>query len=462
MAIESINPATGDRLASFTEDADAEIEARLERAATAFVGWRRLSFAQRARCFTQAAAILRANQGRYAGLITLEMGKPIVQAEAEIEKCAWACEYFAAEAENLLSDQAVSTSARQSYVAFEPLGVVLAVMPWNFPFWQLFRFAVPALMAGNVSVMKHSSNVPQCAVAIESVFQEAGFPPGVFQNLLLSGERAGNLISDGRIAAVTLTGSDAAGRKVAELAGRSLKKTVLELGGSDPFIVLPDANLERAAAVAVQARFQNTGQSCIASKRLIVEASVADEFEQRFVDGVRALRVGDPLDRTTQVGPLARADLRDDLERQIRESCERGARVLAGGEALSRPGFFYAPTVLSDVTEAMPVCREETFGPAIPILRVTGEAAAVNVANSTAFGLGASLWTEDIDRGRRLAREIQAGSVFINAMVASDPRLPFGGVKQSGYGRELGEVGIREFVNVQTIWVGGEPAAKSE
>src|SRR5690348_13570880 len=400
------------------------------------------------------AGVLRADKARYAALLTSEMGKPIVEAEAEVEKCAWTASWFAENAERLLADEPVESTATESYVRFQPLGVILAVMPWNFPFWQAFRAGLPALTAGNVMVLKHSSNVPQSALAIEEVFREAGVPDGVFQTLLIGSGAVNRIIGDHRVAGVTLTGSEAAGRLVAETAGRNLKKTVLELGGSDPFIVLADADIGAAATVAWRARNQNNGQSCIAAKRFIVEESVADEFEQRFVSAVAALKVGNPMDRANQVGPLARADLVDDLERQVAESVRLGARPLTGGKRIQGDGYYFEPTVLANVRPGMPAYNEETFGPVAAVIRVKDEDEALHVANDTEYGLGSNIWTSDVERGKRLAERVEAGLVFINGMVASDARLPFGGVKRSGYGRELAEYGIKEFVNIQTVWVG--------
>ncbi len=454
MAIESINPATEEVVARFEPLPGGQVERALERSMAAFREWRRRPFEERSEAMRAAGRYLRSEKGRLGGLITLEMGKPIVEAEAEVEKCAWACDYYAENAESFLRPDGRASTASESYVAFEPLGPVLAVMPWNFPFWQVFRFAAPSLMAGNTGILKHSSNVPQCALAIEEVFRASGFPDGVFQTLLIGSGAVGAVIADDRVRAVTLTGSDVAGSKVAEAAGRALKKTVLELGGSDPFIVLADADIEKAVEVGVRARNQNAGQSCIAAKRFIVEASVADEFESRFTEAVERLRVGDPMKRETQVGPLARGDLRDSLADQVRRSVEAGARLACGGRGLERRGYFYAPTVLTGVTPEMPAFAEETFGPAAALNRARDADQAIELANRSQYGLGASLWTADIERGKRLARDIESGSVFINGMVASDPRLPFGGVKRSGYGRELSEFGIREFVNVQTVWVG--------
>lgn len=454
MAMHSVNPATGEELASFEEFSPDAVGQALDGVTAGFDVWRREPLARRAGLMREAAAVLRKNQAAYARLMTLEMGKPITQAMAEVEKCAWNCDFYAENAARFLENIAVATNARTSYVAFDPLGPVLAIMPWNFPFWQVFRFAAPALMAGNTALLKHASNVPQCALAIELVFREAGFPAGVFRTLLIGSGAVEGVIADRRVRAVTLTGSAATGRQVAAAAGRSLKKTVLELGGSDPYIVLEDADLEAAAQTAATARNQNTGQSCIAAKRFIVVEAVAEEFEQRFIEAVRRLRVGDPLQPATQVGPLARGDLRDELDRQVRSSIGQGAVVALGGSPQPGPGYFYRPTVLTRVTPAMAVWREETFGPVAAVMRVRDETAAVALANDSEYGLGASLWTGDLERGQRLARQIEAGSVFINGMVASDPRLPFGGIKDSGYGRELSEFGIREFVNIKTVWVG--------
>ena len=451
MPIQSINPATEDVVATYDEFTPDEVEGAIAETHAAFSSWRGTSFAERARLMRRAAALLRERKRRYAELITVEMGKAIAEAEAEVEKCAWNCDFYAENAERFLADEPVQTNARQSYVAYEPLGVILAVMPWNFPFWQVFRFAAPALMAGNTGLLKHASNVTGCALAIEEVLRDAGFPTGCFRTLVIPGGRVEAVIEDARVRAVTLTGSDLTGEKVAAAAGRALKKTVLELGGSDPFIVLADADLDAAAATAARARFQNCGQSCIAAKRFIVERSVADAFEQRFAEAVGSLRVGDPMDAETQVGPMARADLRDDLERQVRASVERGARLILGGMPREGRGFFYEPTILAGVTPEMPAFREETFGPVAAVTVASDAEEAVRLANDSQFGLGAALWTRDLERARELARRIESGSVFINGMVASDPRLPFGGVKRSGYGRELSEFGIREFVNIKTL-----------
>ncbi len=451
--ITSINPATEEVLARFDPFTPEEVDRALDEAQDAFIAWRARSIADRAVPMRRLAALLRERADRYARLITLEMGKPIVEARAELEKCAWGCEHYADHAARYLADEVITTNAKRSLVAFQPLGIVLAVMPWNFPFWQVIRFAAPALMAGNAAVLKHASNVPQCVLAIEEVFRDAGFPEGLLRTLLLAGSQVEPVIDDPRVRAVTLTGSSDTGSRIAQLAGRALKKSVLELGGSDPFIVLADADLGQAAKVATRARNQNTGQSCIAAKRFIAVESIAAEFERRFAAEVGALQIGDPLDAKTQIGPLAREDLRETLERQVRDSVGMGARVLTGGGRGDGKGWYYKPTVLAEVTEEMPVFKEETFGPVAAVVRVRDADEAVRIANDSAYGLGANLWTRDLALGERLARRIESGSVFVNGMVASDPRLPFGGVKRSGYGRELSSYGIKEFVNIQTIWI---------
>jgi succinate-semialdehyde dehydrogenase/glutarate-semialdehyde dehydrogenase len=452
--IESVEPFTEAVRARFDPHSNAAVATAIAEAEAAFRSWREVPISDRAVPMKALARILRDRKDRYARLITTEMGKPISEALAEIEKCAWNCDFYAEHAAEYLADEPVETNAHASYVAFEPLGVILAVMPWNFPFWQVVRFLAPALMAGNAALLKHASNVPQCALAIEEAVRDAGFPPGLLRTLLLSGAEVEPVIADDRVRAVTLTGSTATGARIAELAGRAVKKAVLELGGSDPFIVLRDADIPAAAETAARARFQNAGQSCIAAKRFLVETPVAEEFGRRFADAIRALRVGDPLDPGTQVGPLAREDLRDTLERQVAESVRMGARVVVGGTRRAGKGWFYEPTLLTDVTEDMPVLKEETFGPVAALLPVRDADEAVRIANRSPYGLGAALWTMDGAPARALARRIESGSVFINGMVASDPRLPFGGVKKSGYGRELSSFGIREFVNIQTIWIG--------
>jgi succinate-semialdehyde dehydrogenase / glutarate-semialdehyde dehydrogenase len=453
MSIQSVNPATGEIVATFPETSDRELELLLTNSRAAFVGWRTVPFAARAERMRAAARVLRTRKTDYAHAMTLEMGKPIVEAEGEVEKCAWVCDHYAEHAEADLAEQPRATDASKSYVRFDPLGAVLAVMPWNFPFWQVFRFAAPALMAGNGAVLKHASNVPRCALAIEEVFREAGFPAGLFATVLVSSAKVVKLIADPRIVAVTLTGSEQAGSIVAAQAGRELKKTVLELGGSDPFIVLGDADLARAARVAADARLINSGQSCIAAKRFIVVEPIADQFLERFKVELGSRRMGDPLARETQVGPQARADLRDSLHQQVTESIKRGAQRLLGGEIPAGPGAFYPPTLLTAVDKGMPAFDEETFGPVAAVIRAKDQADAVRLANDSPFGLGASLWTQDRVRAENVAAELEAGTVFVNGQVKSDPRLPFGGIKRSGYGRELAEYGIREFVNIKSVWI---------
>lgn len=454
MRFESVNPATGEALETFEAFSPSQINAALDQARSAFGDWKRRSFAERSDALRRVAAYLRAHKTPLARFATLEMGKPIAEAEAEIEKCAWNCEFYAERAEAMLADEPVATSATESYISYLPLGPVLAVMPWNYPFWQVLRFAAPALMAGNVALLKHASNVSRCALEIERVFRECGLPEGVFQTLLVPGSEVDRIIADRRIAAVTLTGSDPAGQAVGAAAGRALKTSVLELGGSDAFIVLEDADLDAAAKIGVRARFQNTGQSCIAAKRFIIEESVADAFEQKFAEQASKLRMGDPLDGQTQLGPVARADLRDALADQLDRSVAMGAKVVLGGKVENGAGAFYPATIVTGVTTDMPIFSEETFGPVAAVIRARDAEHAVELANDSEFGLGGNLWTRDLDRARQLARRLESGAVFINGMTASDPRLPFGGVKQSGYGRELSSYGIREFVNIQTVWIG--------
>ncbi|WP_395406930.1 NAD-dependent succinate-semialdehyde dehydrogenase [Pseudoduganella sp. UC29_106] len=452
--IESINPATGATLAEFDQHTPSQLNAILDRAAAAQAEWALRPLAERSRMLREAARVLRIRKAEYARLITLEMGKPVAEATAEIEKCAWTCEFYAESAPRYLGDMTVESNASDSKVVFDPLGVVLAVMPWNYPFWQFIRFAAPALAAGNGAVLKHANNVPQCALALESAFQEAGFPSGLVNTVLIDSSRVAGLIDDPRIAAVTLTGSTEVGKKVAAQAGRALKKQVLELGGSDPFIVLADADIEQAALTAVRARYQNAGQSCISSKRFLVEQSVADRFVAHFERLAQAIVTGDPLAEGVTMGPMARSNLRADLHSQVERTVAAGARLRLGGKMPTGPGAFYPPTLLDHVTPDMPAAREETFGPVAAIIRVKDADEAVRLANATEFGLGAALWTADLDRARVLVRRIEAGAVFVNGMVASDARLPFGGIKQSGYGRELGAFGAREFTNVKTVWIG--------
>lgn len=457
--IQSLNPATEEIFAAFNYSSPAEVEQTLTAAGGAFRLWRRTFIADRARLMQTAASCLRERRLQLAQLITAEMGKPRYEAETEVEKCAWTCEFFAEQAQYLLGDRFVESRARQSYVQFTPLGTILAIMPWNYPLWQVIRFAAPALMAGNTAILKPAPNVPQCALAVEEIFRVSGFPEGVFRTVFISEPDAMRLIEDPRIAAVTLTGSDRAGSQVAAVAGKVIKKAVLELGGSDPFIVLKDADLDAAADTGVRARYQNAGQSCVAAKRFIIVDAVYDDFEKRFLRAVQQLRVGDPTDRSTDIGPLARADLRERVEQQVQQSLAQGARLLIGGERPARKGYFFLPTILTHVGPQMPACREEVFGPVASLTQVHDVDEAIAAANQSPYGLGASLWTRDLSQARGLAREIEAGQIFINGKVASDPRLPFGGIKRSGYGRELGEYGIHEFTNIQTVWIGPEKKA---
>lgn len=451
--MRSIEPATGEPLRDYPEPDAAEVERRLAAAAAAAPGWRAAGVEARASRLRAAARVLRERAAELAELAVREMGKPIAAAEAEVEKCAHACDWFAAEAARLLAPEPAATEARSSYVRWDPLGVLLAIMPWNFPFWQVVRCAAPALAAGNVVVLKHASNVPGCAVALEEVFAAAGFPPGAFTTLLVPSAAVPRLIAHPAIAAVSLTGSEEAGVAVARAAGEALKKVVLELGGSDPFVVLADADPEAVAHEAVAARTINNGQSCIAAKRFIVEAPVAPRFEAAVVERMRSLVVGDPLDRAVQIGPLARADLVATLDDQVRRSVAAGATLACGGRPLERRGFFYAPTVLTGVGPGMAAFDEETFGPVAAIIRARDTTEAVALANRSRFGLGASIWSRDAARAESLVPAIEAGLVFVNGQVRSDPRLPFGGIKRSGHGRELAAFGIREFVNVKTVWV---------
>lgn len=449
--IASINPATGETLRTFEELSEAQIEEKLARAEAAYADYRRTSIADRARWLTVAAGILEAEKDRLGRIMTLEMGKTIVSARAEAAKCATACRYYAEHGERLLADEPVDAGAGRSFIRYQPMGPVLAVMPWNFPFWQVFRFAAPALMAGNVGLLKHASNVPECALEIEDILLRAGFPEGAFQTLLIGSRAVARVLADRRVKAASLTGSEPAGAQVAAQAGRLIKKTVLELGGSDAFVVMPSANFDRAVKTAVEARTLNNGQSCIAAKRFVLHAEIAAEFERRFVAAMEALRVGDPMDESTQLGPLATPAILDDLDRQVRQSVAMGARLATGGRRLDRPGYFYAPTVLVNAPEGSPAECEELFGPVAVLFRAADIADAIRIANQTDFGLGAAAWTADPVEQRRFADELEAGMVFVNGMVASDTRLPFGGAKRSGYGRELGAYGIREFQNIKTV-----------
>jgi len=453
MPIASINPATGETIATFELLTTTDIEQRLQRAMEAFEINRARSFDERAARMRKAAQILESRAAKFARTITLEMGKPIVAAVAEVKKCATVCRHYAEHAERYLAEEHIETDASESYVRFDPLGPILAVMPWNFPFWQVFRFAAPALMAGNVGLLKHASNVPQSALAIEDILREAGFDRGEFQTLLITSDQVAALLDDERVKAATLTGSEPAGASVASNAAKRIKKSVLELGGSDPFIVMPSADLDAAVKTGIKARIVNNGQSCIAAKRFIVHEDIADEFQRRFVSAMEALRVGDPLEETTDIGPLATPQIVDDIEKQVDASVNAGAKLLTGGKRLRERGNFYAPTVLADIPSSAPAYAEETFGPVASLFRVRNADEAVRLANATPFGLGASVWTTNRDEAETFIARVEAGQVFVNAMVASDPRMPFGGVKHSGFGRELGVYGIREFVNIKTVWV---------
>ena len=454
MAIATINPATGELLKSFEPLSSAQIESKLQRAAATFPEFRRLTFAARAVMMTRAAEILESDKEDLGRLMTTEMGKTFRSAVDEAVKCAWACRYYAENAEKFLADEDVATNAKRSYVKYQPLGVVLAIMPWNFPLWQVFRFIAPGLMAGNVGLLKHASNVPQCALRIEEILLRAGFPEGAFQTLLIGAKQVDAVLSDPRVAAATLTGSEGAGVEVGVSAARRVKKVVLELGGSDPFVVMPSADVELAADTAVKARIINNGQSCIAAKRFIVAESVAEEFESAFVAKMQALRIGDPMDPATELGPLSTADAVKSLQADVKATVRAGATLLTGGEPIEGPGCFYQPTVLTNIPNESPGYKEELFGPVACIFRVRDIDEAIRVANDSRFGLGASVWTNDAAERDRLANEIETGMVFVNKMVVSDPRLPFGGVKWSGHGRELGGAhGIREFTNIKTIWI---------
>jgi succinate-semialdehyde dehydrogenase/glutarate-semialdehyde dehydrogenase len=453
MAIATINPATGQVIKSFDPLSSADIEAKLQKAIETFATYRNVPFAQRAQWMLKAASILENEKEAFAKVMTTEMGKTLRSAVDEAAKCAWVCRYYAENAERFLADEVVETGAKQSYIRYQPLGPVLAIMPWNFPFWQVLRFAAPALMAGNVGLLKHASIVPQSALLIEDIFRRAGFPDGAFQTLLIGSREVDKILGDPRVMAATLTGSEQAGIEVGIGAAKRIKKVVLELGGSDPFIVMPSANLETATVTAVKARIFNNGQSCIAAKRFIVAESIAEQFEKLFAQKMAALKVGDPFDESTEVGPLSTPDGVADLDRDVRKSVEAGAKILTGGKPLDRPGNFYAPTVLVNIPKDSPAYKEEMFGPVASVFRAKDISDAIRIANDSRFGLGASAWTNDAAEQRKFINELDAGMVFINRMVASDPRIPFGGVKWSGHGRELGAWGIREFTNIKTVWV---------
>jgi succinate-semialdehyde dehydrogenase / glutarate-semialdehyde dehydrogenase len=453
MAIASINPATGELTKRFDAHTDGEIESALVRAVSAFEKHRRSLFAERAAKLQHAAELLEKERERFARIITSEMGKLLRGSIDEIEKCARGCRFYAEHGEKFLSERIVSSDAGRSYVRYEPLGAVLAIMPWNFPFWQVFRFAAPALMAGNVGLLKHASNVPQCALAIEEIFRDAGFDPGVFQTLLIENEAVEKIIRDPRVKAVTLTGSERAGSAVASTAGREVKKSVLELGGSDPFIVMPSAKLNDAISTGVQSRMVNSGQSCIAAKRFIIADAIYDQYVAQFVENMKRMKLGDPMDETTEAAPLSSENILRGVDEQVQKSVAVGAKILCGGKRADGAGYFYEPTVLVEIPKNAPAYREEVFGPVALLFRARDRDEAVAIANDSSFGLGASVWTNDAAEQEFFSRELQSGMVFVNAMVASDPRLPFGGVKRSGYGRELGAEGIREFTNIKTVWI---------
>ncbi len=448
----SVNPADGSS-SEVQAFSDEQLEDALQQAAQAAPGWRATPIEQRSALMRKAAAVLRSNIDEFARMMTLEMGKPIREARAEIEKCALGCDYYADHGADFLADEVIASDAGRSLVAYQPLGTVLAIMPWNFPFWQVFRFAAPALVAGNTGLLKHASNVPRCALAIETVFADAGFPEGIFRTLMIPSSQVAGVIEDARVHAVTLTGSEPAGRQVAATAGAAVKKSVLELGGSDPFIVLEDADLDLAVETAVTSRFLNTGQSCIAAKRFILVGDIAGPFLEQFKAAVEALAVGDPLDESNRLGPMARHDLRDELHRQVVESIEQGAVAVTGCKPVAGPGAYYLPSILDQVRPGIRAYREELFGPVASIIRARDEADAIRIANDTDFGLGGSVWTGDSTHGEEIARQLQCGAAFVNGLVKSDPRLPFGGIKNSGYGRELSHHGIHEFVNAKTIWI---------
>ncbi|MEJ5351842.1 MAG: NAD-dependent succinate-semialdehyde dehydrogenase [Melioribacteraceae bacterium] len=453
MAIQTINPATNQVEKTFEEISLENVFNIIEDVDNSFQYWKQTTFAERSLLMKNAAKLLRDNKYEYAKIIVTEMGKPITQAVSEVEKCAWVCDYYAENAEEFLQKEFVSTDASESYIQFDPLGVIFAIMPWNFPFWQVFRFAAPSIMAGNACILKHASNVPMCALTIEKIFEEADFPKNLFKSILISSAEVEEVINHPKVRAVTLTGSEYAGRQVAKYCGKLLKKSVMELGGSDPFIVLEDADIDAAVKTGVTARLINNGQSCIAAKRFIVVEKIYDEFEKKFVDLMSKVKIGNPMDESTELGPIAREDLLNELEFQVKKSVECGAIVLCGGNRINTKGFYFEPTVLTNVKRGMPAYDEEIFGPVASLIKVKNEDDAIEVANDTKFGLGASLWTRNIEKAKYYAGKIEAGSVFINGMVKSDPRLPFGGVKNSGYGRELSHYGIKEFVNIKTVWI---------
>ena len=453
MAIQTINPATGEIVKDFDEMSSSEVKEIISGCHEEFISWRETGFEERSRLLKNAAEVLRKDVEEFAGILTLEMGKPIKQARAEVEKCAWVCDFYAEKAEEFLSPEYVETDAGKSYARFDPLGVVLAVMPWNFPFWQVFRFAAPALMAGNTGILKHASNVPMSALAIEDIFKRAGYPENCFRTLLIGSKGVKEVIENPLVKAATLTGSEPAGQQVASLSGYNLKKTVLELGGSDPFIVLADADINEAVNTAVTARLINNGQSCIAAKRFIVVEEIYYRFEKMFKEKMESIITGDPMKEDTDLGPMAREDLLIEIDFQVKKSVEMGARIICGGQRLERKGAYYPATIITNLSKGMPAYDEEMFGPVASLIKAKDEVEAIKIANDSPFGLGASLWTSDTDKAEKFAGKIETGSVFINGLVKSDPRLPFGGIKLSGYGRELSHYGIKEFVNIKTVWI---------
>ncbi len=453
MPIQSINPSTNKIEKTFEEYSLESVFSIIEYVDNAYKIWQQTSFDERRLLMKRAAEVLKSNKAEYAKIAVLEMGKPITQAISEIEKCAWVCEYFAENAEEFLKKEFIQTDASESYIQFDPLGIIFAIMPWNFPYWQVFRFAAPALMAGNACILKHASNVPMCALAIEEIFIKAQFPENLFRTVLINSSEIVEIINHPKVRAVTLTGSEYAGRQVAKDSGKLLKKSVLELGGSDPFIVLDDADVDLAVKVGVNARLINNGQSCIAAKRFIITEKIYDEFEKKFVEEMSKIKVGNPMQEDTQLGPIAREDLLNELQYQVKQSVDCGAVILCGGNRINDEGLFFEPTVLANIKKGMPAYEEEIFGPVASLIKVKSENEAIEIANDTKFGLGASLWTKNLEKAKKLSTKIEAGSVFINGMVKSDPRLPFGGIKNSGYGRELSHYGIKEFVNIKTVWI---------
>lgn len=453
MSIQTVNPATGKVEKSYVPLSKDEVMKAISESHEAFLKWKEVGIEKRCRLVKNAADVLRTKKEEYAQLLTIEMGKPIKQSIAEVEKCALVCDYYADNGVKILQNEIIKTDASESYVQFDPLGIVLAVMPWNFPFWQVFRFAAPALVAGNVGLLKHASNVPMCALAIEQIFITAGLPKNVFRTLLIGSDLVNDVIENPKVKAVTLTGSEPAGKNVAEKCGKLLKKSILELGGSDPFIILEDADIDEAVNTAVTARLINNGQSCIAAKRFIVVEKIYEEFKTKFINRMEKIKVGNPMDEETELGPIAREDLLYELDAQVKDSVKKGAVILTGGKILPGKGYYYAPTILENLSKGMPAYDDEIFGPIASLIKAENEENAVSIANDSSFGLGASLWTKDLNKAKQLAGKIESGSVFINGMVKSDPRLPFGGIKNSGYGRELSHYGIKEFLNIKTVWI---------